>query len=195
MTSFRTALLLLLASMSTPSSLAQEAIYDESKLPSFTLPDPLAFADGQPVRSPEDWTTRRRAELLDLFKQQVYGIVPDNEVRFHPRTDSVEPDALDEEYDPYAVPSAGDSHLNHIAVAQHQVDRGPFRALEHVGNGCVDAAGTVHFNHHVCRSELAIAVSNVALGLAGNRPPHLSSQAGLMHAQRSEQFDLHEFCD
>ena len=94
MTALRISTLLSLTIMSLPWAFADEAIYDEAKLPSFTLPDPLVFADGQPVRSAQDWS-RRRAEILDLFQQYVYGVVPVSQIRFRARTDSVEPDALD----------------------------------------------------------------------------------------------------
>lgn len=46
--------------------------YDESKVPSYTLPDPLRFRGGGQVRSAQDWK-KRRAEILRLFEQEVYG--------------------------------------------------------------------------------------------------------------------------
>lgn len=39
------------------------------------LPDPLIAADGTPVRSADAWTARR-AELLELFRREVYGRAP-----------------------------------------------------------------------------------------------------------------------
>lgn len=55
---------------------AEEAvIYDEAKVPAYTLPDPLRFEDGSPVKSPEDWA-KRRTELLRLFERHVYGKTP-----------------------------------------------------------------------------------------------------------------------
>ncbi len=53
-----------------------EADYDEAKVPAYTLPDPLRFADGSPVRDARDWTARRRAEVLRLFETNVYGRSP-----------------------------------------------------------------------------------------------------------------------
>jgi hypothetical protein len=52
------------------------ANYDEAKVPAYTLPDPLRFADGTPVRDPRDWADRRRAEILRLFETHVYGRSP-----------------------------------------------------------------------------------------------------------------------
>ncbi len=64
---------------------AQEpaANYDESKVGSYTLPDPLVLSDGQPVRTVEDWN-RRRAEILTLFEENVFGYspAPPEQVRF-----------------------------------------------------------------------------------------------------------------
>lgn len=50
--------------------------YDESKVGVYTLPDPLIFNDGKPVRTASDWTKRRRAEILKLFEDNVYGRSP-----------------------------------------------------------------------------------------------------------------------
>src|SRR5690242_4790755 len=50
--------------------------YDESKVGSYTLPDPLVFNDGKPVRTAADWTKRRRAEVLELFAANIYGHNP-----------------------------------------------------------------------------------------------------------------------
>jgi hypothetical protein len=52
------------------------ANYDESKVGGYTLPDPLVFNDGKPVRTAKEWTTRRRAEILELFASNVYGHSP-----------------------------------------------------------------------------------------------------------------------
>jgi hypothetical protein len=53
-----------------------DASYDEAKVPAYVLPDPLRFADGTPVRTAADWTGRRRAEVLGLFEEHVYGKSP-----------------------------------------------------------------------------------------------------------------------
>ncbi len=48
---------------------------DESKAnPYTTLPDPLVFDDGMPVKTPADWT-KRRAEIVEHFDREVYGRV------------------------------------------------------------------------------------------------------------------------
>ncbi|HLK03144.1 MAG TPA: hypothetical protein VKT53_01795 [Candidatus Acidoferrum sp.] len=49
---------------------------DESKVPSYTLPDPLLFQNGQPVRTPADWWKKRRPEIVELFDREIYGRVP-----------------------------------------------------------------------------------------------------------------------
>jgi hypothetical protein len=47
--------------------------YDESKMPPYTLPDPLVCADGTPVHDAKTWREKRRPELLRLFESEVYG--------------------------------------------------------------------------------------------------------------------------
>ena len=49
--------------------------YDEAKVPSYTLPDPLRFNNGEIVEEADDWP-KRRQEILDLFRTDVYGISP-----------------------------------------------------------------------------------------------------------------------
>ncbi len=51
--------------------------YDESKVPAYTLPDPLVMADGTAVTSAQQWFSNRRPQLLDIFAQQVYGRTPE----------------------------------------------------------------------------------------------------------------------
>jgi hypothetical protein len=50
------------------------ANYDESKVPAYTLPDPLVAANGQRVTRAA-WPARRR-ELLDVFAREMYGRTP-----------------------------------------------------------------------------------------------------------------------
>lgn len=67
---------LVLAVLAAPAAAQPPgANYDEAKVPAYTLPDPLRFEDGRPVTSPEAWRGRR-AEILRLFEQHVYGRSP-----------------------------------------------------------------------------------------------------------------------
>jgi len=52
------------------------AITDESKVPHYTLPDPLVTTAGSPVRDAAAWRAQRRPELLELFAREVYGRTP-----------------------------------------------------------------------------------------------------------------------
>lgn len=49
--------------------------YDESAVASYTLPDPLRFADGRKVRNKKQWAERRQ-EILDIFQREMYGQMP-----------------------------------------------------------------------------------------------------------------------
>jgi len=50
--------------------------FDEDKVPQYTLPDPLVKNDGTPVTTVEQWNNERRAELIELFRREVYGRGP-----------------------------------------------------------------------------------------------------------------------
>ncbi|MCE5331382.1 MAG: acetylxylan esterase [Bacteroidales bacterium] len=50
-----------------------EAQYDESKVPEYTLPDPLVMLNGEKVTNAEEWQKKRRPEIIDLFEKNVYG--------------------------------------------------------------------------------------------------------------------------
>jgi len=50
--------------------------YDESKVGSYTLPDPLVLANGKPVRDRQTWIRDRRPEILRMYESEIYGRVP-----------------------------------------------------------------------------------------------------------------------
>jgi len=57
-------------------SAAPPTNYDESQVPSYKLPDPLILLNGEKVTDAKTWITKRRPEILKLFKTQVYGTMP-----------------------------------------------------------------------------------------------------------------------
>jgi len=69
------------------------ANYDESKVPKYTLPDPLVMADGQRVSDRSMWP-KRRAEILRLFEEHVYGKSPGRPEGLKFEVKSVTRDAL-----------------------------------------------------------------------------------------------------
>ena len=50
--------------------------YDEAKVASFTLPDPLVLANGKPVRDRQTWIKQRRPEILRMYETEIYGRLP-----------------------------------------------------------------------------------------------------------------------
>lgn len=50
--------------------------YHEEKVPSYILPDPLMSANGRKVSNAGQWTETRRDEVLELFRENVFGRVP-----------------------------------------------------------------------------------------------------------------------
>ena len=58
------------------STLMAQFNYDESKVPAYKLPELLKLDDGTPVKDAATWTGKRRAEVLELFRSEVYGRRP-----------------------------------------------------------------------------------------------------------------------
>jgi hypothetical protein len=52
---------------------AQPINYDESKVPSYTLPDALTTLKGKKVKNVRQWEKVRRPELLNLFETEMFG--------------------------------------------------------------------------------------------------------------------------
>lgn len=50
--------------------------YDEAKVGTYTLPDPLIKSNGENVTSSDDWMKNRRPEVLRLFEEHQFGKVP-----------------------------------------------------------------------------------------------------------------------
>lgn len=62
----------------TPASIVAEipVNYDETKVGTYTLPDPLKLNDGTPVRDAKTWTKKRRPEIVQMYETQQYGRAP-----------------------------------------------------------------------------------------------------------------------
>lgn len=69
-------ILLQLFLVSNSSSQNNKGNLDESKVPAYTLPDPLILENGKAVTDAKMWWRQRRPEILSLFEEQVYGKTP-----------------------------------------------------------------------------------------------------------------------
>jgi hypothetical protein len=68
--------------------------YDEAQVPPYTLPDALLGADGVRIDRPSAWWQRRRPELLACFEREVYGRVPELELRVEVSEAARDPGAI-----------------------------------------------------------------------------------------------------
>ena len=68
--------------------------YDESKIPAYTILDPLTLADGAKVKDAKTWNQTRRPELMALFEDQVYGKTPSQEIPLRTSKPLIDPKAL-----------------------------------------------------------------------------------------------------
>ena len=67
---------------------------DESQVPPYTLPNPLVFESGRVITQKSSWPWRR-LELLELFRDHVYGRAPRGLYRGSARVVSIDRNALD----------------------------------------------------------------------------------------------------
>jgi hypothetical protein len=56
---------------------AQATNYDEAKVGAYTLPDPLVCRDGSQVTNAETWFTKRRPEILEAYRSEIFGRTPE----------------------------------------------------------------------------------------------------------------------
>jgi len=124
------------------SDILATANYDEEKVPPYTLPDPFVCLDGSRVHSPAEWWNKRRPELLELFKKEMYGRVPERQkdtlifVIHKIKYDGLGGKAIMKEVDLFFTP-AQDTHSMRILVIIPAHASGPvpcFVSLNFRGN-------------------------------------------------------------
>lgn len=69
--------------------------YIEQNVPDYTLPDPLIDNQGSPVTSQQEWESTRREELMNLFRDHVYGHRPSTEHKVEFVQTKTDPNAFD----------------------------------------------------------------------------------------------------
>src|SRR4051812_24634313 len=69
--------------------------YSEDRVPKYTLPDPLVLAGGERVTTPETWTKKRRPEILEFYRTEIYGRVPENAPKVTWEVAETDPNARD----------------------------------------------------------------------------------------------------
>ena len=142
-----------------------EVNYDESQMPQYTLPDVLLCQDGSKIETADAWQKKRRPELLQMFKDVMYGEIP-------PRPDRVRYEMLSEKKDARggkAVRREVRIHLEMNSGKSHSIDmlyyipanaKGKvpvFVGLTFVGNHVITAeqdvriTGPVRLGKHVRR--------------------------------------------
>ncbi len=125
------------------------ANYDETKIPAFTLPDPLVTEAGEPVTDAETWNSTRRKELIELFEAQVYGRGPKPCQITHrvvsSKDDAVGGKAIRREIDVYLTTSKtpGPSMRLLIYTPKEKTPAPAFLGLNFKGNHSVDPDPTI----------------------------------------------------
>ncbi|REG82730.1 glucuronyl esterase domain-containing protein [Algoriphagus antarcticus] len=112
-------------------SMAQTHVnYEESKVPDITLPDPFVSLRGKLISTQQDWEEVRRPEILNLFREYVYGNIPTD-------FDQISFSEVQESQNPYpekatlkevniTVSRKGKSHTMRLNVFVPKTEKGPF---------------------------------------------------------------------
>ncbi len=69
-------LLTMTARADEPKNHDFDVIREEAKVPSYQLPPLLVSSEGKPITTPEEWLDLRRPQIMALFGNLVYGVVP-----------------------------------------------------------------------------------------------------------------------
>ena len=69
--------------------------YDEAKVGTYTLPDPLVLENGKSVRDANTWRKQRRPEILKLYETEIYGHVPKRAPKVKWEVTETDPNAMD----------------------------------------------------------------------------------------------------
>lgn len=77
-----------------PQNTSEAYNYDESKVPPYTLPDPLVTSGGNKVMDRDTWMRQRRPELLKIFEENEYGRIPAKPRHLHFGKPEVDANAL-----------------------------------------------------------------------------------------------------
>jgi len=120
--------------------------YDESKVPSYTLPDPLTMESGQRVTDAATWQTQRRPMILKMFETRMYGRSPGrpHAMRFEVTTadqPSLGGKALRREVEVHFTGGSDGPGMT-ILIYRPKAASGPvpaFLGLNFGGNQCVNA--------------------------------------------------------
>ena len=90
----------------------KESNYDESKVPQYTLPDPLLTEVGKKISNKNQWEKTRRAEVLRLFEDNIYGQMPKD-------YDSIKFSAIHED----ANSMNGKAHLKEVLIEVFRMNK------------------------------------------------------------------------
>lgn len=69
--------------------------YEENLVPAYELPDPLRTSSGRKITISEEWRRSQRGEILQLFRDHVYGNRPDDTLGFTVEAREFDAPALD----------------------------------------------------------------------------------------------------
>ena len=157
-----------------------EPNYDEAKIPSYTLPDPLVTESGQEVTDAATWNKVRRPEILEQFTQQVYGRAPApcpiSSKLVSRVEDALGGKAIRREIDVFFGPDEKAQSMRLLIYTPKTSEKVPaFLGLNFQGNHSVDPDPTISLNQNWVRDREGTTqnhrATEAARGTAASRWP------------------------
>lgn len=126
----------------------------EEKVPSYTLPDPLALPNGKRVQDAETWRTVQRPRLLQLFAREIYGQTPEMDlaISFEPLSyteDALDGRAIRKEVRVWFQRVGYRSHMDILIYLPKQAKAAPtplFVGLNFMGNHTIHADAAIRLS-------------------------------------------------
>ena len=143
--------------------------YEESLVPAYSLPEILLTVSGEKVTEKSAWINKRRPEILQLFRDHVYGNIPEGEIDISSRTISHRDQALEGK-------ATRDEVVITLSSGEKKVELNLLIYLPAGAEGPVPIFMGLNFNgNHTVSPEMDIQMSsawmrnNQQLGISDNR--------------------------
>ena len=160
-----------------PAYSQQEANYDESQVPAYSLPDPLLDEKGRKITKAKTWTSQRRKEILDLFREHVYGKSPGKPEGMRFQLLSEDKNALDgkatrKEVRVLFSGKENGPYMDILIYLPNQTPKAPiFFGLNFYGNHSIHKDPGITLNERWMRN-------NAAMGIVDNKATETSRGVG-----------------
>jgi hypothetical protein len=143
--------------------------YDEEKVGDYTVPDPLLGKSGRRITDAKSWRDGRRGEILQDFRDLMYGHTPDLAVKLRAKVVATRKDAVDGlatrtivKLQLFDDPEAPSIDLMYCLPNQRTTPAPMFLGLNFAGNASIEVDSAIPLPRGWMRPQEGIVVNNRA---------------------------------